>query len=78
MQVLAALSIKACLFPFNSFFSLMGLVRVSAGHTIHASFNPERSSRKSHIWEKIELIPVKEKVRYKNVYKSVYIYAFMA
>lgn len=56
----------------------MGLVRVSAGHTIHASFNPERSSRKSHIWEKIELIPVKEKVRYKNVYKSVYIYAFMA
>lgn len=34
MQVLAALSIKACLFPFDSSFSLMGLVKVSAGYTI--------------------------------------------
>lgn len=34
MQLLAALSNKACLFPFNFYFSLMGLVRVSDGYTI--------------------------------------------
>ena len=34
IQVLTALSNKACLFPFNFSFSLMGLVRVSAGYTI--------------------------------------------
>lgn len=34
VQVLAALSNKACLFPFNFSFSLMGLVRVSDGYTI--------------------------------------------